>query len=119
MVRLHQQVLLPAVEFATKIQLSASTYNFTPKPAKNPFEGFQEQFHINTNQLQEFKLLDVHSRKTLKPDSAVMVDENGFFAYVLMPVEPGLSRENEGKESTPLRQAIFLVDLYHPLGKRK
>ena len=119
MVRLREQVLLPAVEFATKIQLSTSTYVFTPEPPKNPFHGFQEQVPVSTSVLQNFKFVDVRTRKTLKPDSAVIADEDGFFGDVLMQVEPGLSRENDGKENTPLRQSIFLVDLYKPLGKRR
>ena len=118
-VRLREQVLLPAVEFATKIQLSTSTYVFTQKPSGNPFEGYQEDFAVSATHRHRHKFLDVHSRKTLKPDSTVIEDKEGHFGDVLMQVEPGLSRENKGKESTPLRQAVFLVSLYHPLGKRK
>ena len=119
MVRLREQVVLPAVDFATRIQLSASTYGFNPDPGGNPFEGYREKVALGPKLLHDYKIIDVHSRKTLKPDSPVVLDKNGSFGYVVMQVEPGLMRVNEGKDNTTLRQPVFLTKLHQPLGKRK
>ena len=63
------------------------------------------------------KMLDVQTGKHLKPDSAVLADENGVIGEIIISMEPGLRRMNRDK-ATILHQGTVLVKLSHPLGKR-
>lgn len=63
-------------------------------------------------------LVDVQTRKLLKPNSAVTPDMNGNLGQVILPLEPDLVRLNEDEDRTKLRASAWLVQLYTPLGKR-
>lgn len=67
--------------------------------------------------LKTHKMIDSKSGRQLKPDSAVVADEDGIIGDIVICLEPGLHRIIKGKQTT-LRQEIFLVELHHPLGKR-
>ena len=56
---------------------------------------------------------------TLKPTTGVVADKNGVFGKCIIMLEPQLYRINKGKEDSTLRQGVYLVQLDHPIAKRK
>ena len=108
----YEQVLFPAVKLANTVRMSTSDYVLS-----NPKLPVTTHEPIITDLLKVHKVLDFESGRHLKPDSAVVADKDGVIGDFVLCLEPGLSRVIKGKETT-LRQAIFLVKLNHPLGKR-
>ena len=58
------------------------------------------------------------SLQTLKPDSLVVSDSNGFIGEQIMMLSPALVRRDEDK-IVRLSQEVLLVELYKPLGRRR
>ena len=56
---------------------------------------------------------------TLKPNTVVVADQNGVFGKFIIMLEPTLYRVNMGKKDSILRQDVFLVELDHPITKRR
>lgn len=108
----YDRVLLPAVKLANTVRMSTSDYVLSI-----PELPFTAHKPIITDLLKVHKMLDLESGRHLKPDSAVVANKDGVIGDFVLCLEPGLSRVIKGKETT-LRQAIFLVKLNHPLGKR-
>lgn len=111
--KLHYQVMVPASELASKVQLSLSHYDFRMHD-----EPFQNYVILNPRSLEHHKLIDVKTRKTLKPDSAVVPDSNGHIGRTMIPLEPGLWRVDGGGTQITLKSKAYLVNLFHPVGKR-
>lgn len=108
----YDQVLLPAVKLANTIRMSTSDYVFSIQ--ESPIKKFRP---VITESLEMHKMINFKSGKQLKPDSAVVADEDGIIGDFIIGLEPGLYRVIKGKDTT-LRQGMFLVELNHPLGKR-
>ena len=102
----------PAAKLAAEIQTSASNYNFSIP--ESPLTNFKP---VMADYLNSVKMVDIKSGRHLKPDSAVLGDKDGILGKIIICLEPGLYRAIKGKETT-LRQALYLVELNHPLGKR-
>lgn len=108
----YDQVLLPAVKLANMIRMSTSNYEFAiPQSPTTEFEP------VFTDLLKVHKMIDFNSGRQLKPDSAVVADQDGIIGDFIICLEPGLCRVVKGKD-TALRQGLFLIELNHPLGKR-
>ena len=114
MKRFHKQIMQPASKLATTLQASCSNYCF--QIAEAPFPKFDP---LTTNHIQSNGMIDVKTRMTLKPNTGVVADDNGVIGKFIMMLEPGLYRVNKGKEDSTLRQGVFLVELHHPITKRK
>ncbi len=71
---------------------------------------------VTTDLLKVFRIIDSKSERELKPNSAVIADENGIIGKFILCLEPGLYRQIKGKKTT-LHQEMFLVELNHPLPK--
>lgn len=111
--RLFNQVMLPASDLAIKIHLSLSHYEFRLQD-----EPFGTSLGANRRSLERYKLVDISTRKTLKPDSAVVADSNGHIGELVIPLEPRFVRVDGGGKQVQLKPKTYLVNLFHPLGKR-
>ena len=114
MMKLYRQVILPAAELAVKIQVSVSIYEFQPSLARHPLM----QFRVDMQHLLFNQFIDITTNKTLKPNSGVIADKDGWIGEAWMYLEPGLVRLDPGKKDTELRKPIYLVGLYEPVDKR-
>ena len=112
--RFYHQVMISAAKLGSKIQTSSSIYKL--QMAENPAARFGK---LKTEFIKQYSLLDNWTRITLKSTSAVVADEEGVFGQIVIPLEPGLYRVNQGKEDTTLRKEVYLVELDEPLVKRK
>ena len=110
----YEQVMQPASKLATKLRASCSTYGFYFAGAA--FEKFEP---LTTTMLKDHCMIDVKTRMTLKPNTGVVADKNGVFGKCIIMLEPALYRVNKGKEHSILRQGVFLIELDHPITKRK
>ena len=110
----YEQVMQPALKLAITLQGACSTYCFDI--AESPFTKFKP---LTTDQIKDHCMIDIKTRMTLKPNAGVVADENGVFGRCIMMLEPGLYRINKGKEDSTLRQRVYLVELDHPIRKRK
>ena len=111
-VTFFEQVLVPAIQLASEIRKSSSEYAFSMP--ESPTTIFKP---CTIDLLEVHKMVDSMSGKQVKPDSAVVANEDGVIGKCMICLEPSFSRVNDGKETT-LRQDTFLVKLDQPMGKR-
>lgn len=111
-VTFYNQVLLPAVQLANTMKMSATEYAVIL-----PQLLFDKLKPATIDMLKMCKMVDSQTGKHLKPDSAVVTDKDGIFGHFIIFLEPELRRVIGGKEMT-LYQGTALVELYHPLAKR-
>ncbi|KAK0514032.1 hypothetical protein JMJ35_003754 [Cladonia borealis] len=114
MERFHIQVMEPASKLATTLRESCSTYWF--HITETPFLEFKP---LTANQIKSNCMVDIKTRMTLKPNTGVVADKNGVCGKCIIMLEPVLYRVNEGKKDSTLRKGAFLVELDHPITKRK
>lgn len=112
--RLYQDVSKYAVKLEASIHQSSTEYWFEPflKPGYvyNP---------VRDTDLTWATWIDVETRKTLKPDSSVIPDSNGFIGTPLILIEPCLVRyDRSEKKTTTLRPSKWLIKLHKPLPRR-
>ena len=112
--RLYKNVMLPAAELATKIQISATCYRVCVYR-----EPFQKYHAVTVNELKAFKMIDVTTRKTIRPESAVRADSDGVYGKMLIPLEAGLFRVDKYDRELHLRQRVYLMQLFSPLDQRR
>lgn len=117
LMRLFQKVVTPAIKLAMDMQVSCARYRFYPDMLE---EMELDLGKVRIGVLKQTGMIDVKTRKTLRLDSPVVADEQGYIGRVLFVVEPELVRRNNGPEkNTYLRQSTYLLQLDHPLEKRK
>ena len=112
--RLYKSVMLPAAELATKMQISATCYRVCVYR-----EPFQNYFAVTVNRLKALKMIDVATRKTIRPESAVRADSDGCYGKFLIPLEAGLFRVDKDDKEIQLRQRVYLMELFSPLDQRR
>lgn len=108
--RFYKAVMFPAAELASKVQASATTYEFVM-----PKDMFSNLVPVHMDHLARFRMVEVKTGKTLKPDSKVVPDNHGCIGKFIMRLEPSLHRTNRDQRSTTLYQACYLVQLDKPL----
>ena len=113
MIRFYLQVLMPAAKVATTFRTSTSTYKYAM--ADNPFQDWPP---LGLRHMKTHKMLDLKNGSYLKPNAAVVADEEGTIGKFIIPLEPGLYRTKRGGDETTLRPVIHLVELNHPVAKR-
>ncbi|KAL9007662.1 MAG: hypothetical protein Q9173_007119 [Seirophora scorigena] len=113
---LLDKVVQPAVQLADKIQISSATYDFRPK-----MDELQllDDCIFSQEHLSSYKLVDVATGKTLRADSPVQANEKGQIGTPVMMLAPALYRCDPGKDPLLLVKAVFVVQLYKPLGRRQ
>ncbi|KAL8786639.1 MAG: hypothetical protein Q9213_002668 [Squamulea squamosa] len=113
----HDKVIDPAVNLATKIQISPTNYEFVPKMEKY-FDSF-DVHSVGYDQLSRSRFVDIETGKTLKVDSPIQTNEKGEIGTQVMVVVPALYRCNPGQDPLLLVKEIDLVKLHKPLGRRR
>ena len=111
---LYEKVIKPAVDLAITMQTSMTTYQFD---IQAPSDTLFMPYSVSEASLGRCQMIDVATRKTLKPDSPVVADSNGNIGDRIMTLSPALYRCNEDK-FVLLAQEVILVELYKPLGRR-
>ena len=112
--RLYENVMLPAAELATKMQISATCYRVCVY--REPFQNYHA---VTVNYLKAFKMIDVATRKTIRPESAVRADSDGGYGKFLIPLEAGLLRVDKDDKEISLRQRVYLMQLFSPLDQHR
>ena len=112
--RFYVQVMEPAAKLATTLRGSCSTYLF--HISEIPFPKFKP---LTIDLIKNNRVIDAKTTMTLKPNSGMVADKYGVFGKCIIMLEPVLYRVNKGKEDSTLRQALYLVQLDHPLAKGK
>ncbi|KAL8904508.1 MAG: hypothetical protein Q9207_003230 [Kuettlingeria erythrocarpa] len=113
---LHNRVVAPAAKLADTIRTSSTTYEFkftTKLLLSITGNNFTEQ------NLAAYRLVDIDTRKTLKPDSPVEASGNGQIGSGIMILAPALYRCDPGRETLQLVKATCLIQLFKPLGRRR
>lgn len=117
LMRLYEKVVIPAIKLALDMQVSCTRYRFSPEMLEEMVSKFNR---VRISTLKQNGMIDVKTRKTLRLDSPVVADEQGYIGRPLLLIEPGLLRRNNGSDmNTYLRQPTYLLELDNPLEKRK
>lgn len=111
--RLFNQVIVPSADLAFKINGSVSRYKFIMET-----DAPLQPEHVYLDYVRYHRLINVKSRKTLKPDSGLTADREGRIGTRIMPLEPELRRVDADGKTVELRQDSHLVHLHQPLIKR-
>lgn len=113
--RLHHDISQYAAQLESNIHLSSTEYRFESMP-----DVIGCSFSpVKAKSLADITWVDVETRKTLKPDSPVISDCDGFIGKPLLMIEPRLGRQDQrGRKETPLRKGKYLIKLDTPLARR-
>ncbi|MCJ1427055.1 hypothetical protein MMC29_004958 [Sticta canariensis] len=111
--RLHQDVSRYAAQLEASIHQSSTKYRF--QPMHGPGHIYER---VTTSMLTSSTWIDVETRKTLKPDSLVTSDRDGYIGRTLMLIEPGLERYDAGGRRWCIRPSKYLIKLDTPLSRR-
>lgn len=107
--------MLPAANLANMIQTSSSTYEFQMPNIYTRWVPLSNSFLQDPH----CTLVDIKTRKTLKFESKILADEHGVVGDFIISLDPGLYRQNAGKDKTHLHSTSFLVELHRPPAKRQ
>ena len=110
----HDQVMIPAARLMAKIQLSTSSYSLWLRE-----DPFVDVAPLKFENLVNGRFVDLKSRKLLKRGAVVGTNDNENTARIILPLQPGLRRNNDGRNATILRDQTFLVSVEHPLKQRQ
>ncbi|KAI4195682.1 MAG: hypothetical protein LQ346_003375 [Caloplaca aetnensis] len=113
---LRNRVVAPAAKLADTIRTSSTTYEFkyTTKMLLSI-----TAYNVTQQNLSGYRLVDIDTRKTLKPDSPVEASGNGQIGSGIMVLAPALYRCDPGREALQIVKATFLIQLFKPLGRRR
>ena len=112
--RFHKDIIFPADHLATKIHTSANSYLF--RLVDNPHG---RSVPVTSAILNDLTCVDLKTTKVIKTNSPVTANVQGIIGNMILPIEPGLYRENTSGGDTILRRQACVVELYYPLGKRQ
>lgn len=108
--RLHEQIVMPAMELMVKNMTSTSRYDFNFPRA--PLTNFVP---VKKSMVEWLQLVDVNTRKTLTPRTKVRADQSGYIGEFLMPLRPNFRRIKDKGEGVELLPSAYLFGLYSPL----
>lgn len=97
------------------MQTSATSYHFEPRLSST---SVLTRSPIPKTHLGHYRMIDVGTGKTLKPDSPIIPNRDGDIGDEIMVVTPGLLR-HDAEKMVPLLHEKVLVELYKPLGRRR
>ncbi|CAD6591487.1 MAG: hypothetical protein ASARMPREDX12_005190 [Alectoria sarmentosa] len=113
---LHKQIILPAIQLATKLRLSTTDYRlifhpFTRDPSKST-----TAYHY---EIQNSSMMDIMTHKIIRPDSILKVAEDGRIGEEMLVVSPALVRnQRDGNGRVMVCKPTVLIKLDEPMGKR-
>jgi len=113
---LHKQVVLPAIQLATKLRLSTADYCLIPHIfVKDPSKPTSVFFY----EIKDCSMTDIATHKVIRPDSVLKVAEDGKIGEEVLVMSPALLRvHKEGKGKVLVCKPTILVKLDEPMGKR-
>jgi hypothetical protein len=124
--RFHSQITLPAIDFASTLRRSPAHYQFVyalnqglhllSRPTLTPLKKPRT---VHKSELDQVDVLDIDSRKTLKPNQNLAVTREGFVAEEIICIHPALCRRKGDGAGTVLRKPLDLVKLLYPLPRNK
>lgn len=115
----HTQIVLPAVELATFMRLSMSDYELVLNFSGSRNLGVHGEKVAHHSEIQHYEMIDVASRKVIRPDSVLKVGEDGRIGRDVLTFTPALMRtRNDGVHRNILAKPMILVKLDEPMGKR-
>lgn len=124
--RFHSQITLPAIDFASTLRRSPAHYHFihalnqdlrlSSRPALTPLKKPRA---VHKEELDRVDILDIDSRKTLKPTQSLAVTRDGYIADEIMCIHPALCRRKGDGAGTVLRKPLDLVKLLSPLPRTR
>ena len=124
--RFHSQITLPAIDFASTLRRSPAHYHFifslnqglhlSSRPALTPLKKPRS---VHKAELDRVDMLDIESRKTLKPNQNLAVARDGNIAEEVMCIYPALCRRKGDGGGTVLRKPLDLVKLLSPLPRNR
>ena len=88
---LCESIIIPATRLADSVQLSSTQYQFDKLYDENPILNMEDQ---PVEVLKMWKVIDMISRKTVKPNSPVTADGKGLIGRPIILLEPGLYRSS-------------------------
>ena len=125
MKRFHAQITLPAISLACNLRCSPGQYYFS--------YGFSRRLHlpnrpaltpltkgrlINEEELHQLNVVDIASRKTLKPNQALSMIQDGIIGEEIMLIHPGLCRRKGDGGAIILGKPVKLIRLLAPLPRK-
>ena len=111
--RLYEKVIGPAKDLAMTIHSAPSQYTFSEDLSLNRGDL------VTKMDLENIMMIDIKTRKTLKLNSMITPDCEGFIASLLLRVVSPIVRTSSDTDARILlRKAVWLVDLLNPLGKK-
>lgn len=116
LITLCEKVIIPATFLAVAIHISPTPYVFVPRMTKARI-GKDEL--LARQNLTQVKIIDAATGKTLKADSPVVANKEGYIGEQIALLTPSLYRCIPGEGSVRLTQAVILGELHHPLGRRR
>lgn len=112
----YHKIIQPAVSLALAIQTSPTPYYFGPRMTGT---SITKKWVLTKEHLTCVKMIDAKTGKTLKAESPLMANEDGYIGQQIAPLAPALRRHLLGQNSVGLTQEVLLVELFYPLGRRR
>ena len=109
---LYHNVIVPAAHLEAKLHLSSSKYVFRDMKKLGG-----EFLPLPWEKMKKITCQDVKSKRIVKPDSSVGLDERGNVGTPLLQKEPSLERV-ERNTSIVLRSARWVLDFHTPILKQ-
>lgn len=110
------EIVRPAATLAAKIQTSPADYEFRNSVVRK-YSGKREVMRFKADAFKKYKMIDIKTRRPMKPNSVVFPDRGGFVGTTILPLDPGLFCI-EANRKFVLRQPVWLVSLYEPSASR-
>ena len=122
MKRFHSHITLSAIDLASNLRRSPVRYYFVydiyhgQRPSIRPDLMPQKKGRpVNQAERGKVNIVDIDSRKTLKPSQALVMTQDGNIGEEIMLIHPALCcRKGEGDEVV-LSKSLHLVKLLAPL----
>lgn len=116
MEELHKQIILPAVQLATKLRLSTTDYRLIFHPFTRDPSKATTAYHY---EIQNSSMIDIMTHKIIRPDSVLKVAEDGRIGEEMLVVSPALVRDQKERNGKVMVcKPTVLVKLDEPMGKR-
>ncbi len=116
MEELHKQIILPAVQLATKLRLSTTDYRLIFHPFTRDPSKATTAYHY---EIQNSSMIDIMTHKIIRPDSVLKVAEDGRIGEEMLVVSPALVRDQKERNGKAMVcKPTVLVKLDEPMGKR-
>lgn len=112
----YEKIVQPAVDLAVAVQTSPTPYSFFPRMTSTKI---YRRLALSKDDMTRARMIDAATAKTLRADSPIVERSDGFIGEQIALLSPALVRNTQGGTPVYLTQAVILVELYYPLGRRR